>query len=453
MNPHFKSRTLALAFAVFLLSIACSAAAADYADVQVGNMKYAPYPANAGQYFTLYVELDNAGTAGAQNVQFTLAPSYPFSLDAGVNPVNTFSQISAGSGALVQYRVRVASDAADGPNSLGYSYSFTQNGYNQVNQSSLNFVIQVSRQNNIRIANVTPSLIRPGVPTTLSFILENDGNSTVQGVSLQWDEATKLIVPIGAENVKYIPVLAPFATQNVDFDVVADPSASPGVYSLNTTISYLNQNATVQSASKVGILVGGQADLEVSVQDYQSGSLSLAIANTGTTPASAVSVSLPRQPGFIPAGASTQFLGNLQKGDFTVATFQVQSFSSSAGTGSSASPGAGGGRRFGGGNGGGAAFNGTSGATNGTILVQVAYTDTLGTRQVEQLNVPFDTGLLANANFLGVRTQNAGLPWYVYALGLAIAAGVGYFAYRKWWMKHSSASRAQTPPHAGKESK
>ena len=53
--------------------------------------------------------------------------------------------------------------------------------------------------------------------------------------------------------------------------------------------------------------------------------ISLSVANVGNNMAYAVKVSVPEQEGYRVSGSSSTIVGNLQKGDYTIASFNVTS--------------------------------------------------------------------------------------------------------------------------------
>gem|GEM_PF-978735 len=441
--------------ALFLFSLQAMAVhALSYSDVEVVSARYDPYPAQPGGYVTVYVDLYNLGTSDANNVVFTLLPQYPFSLDPGANTTFTFDALRAGGSALIQYNVRVAPDAVDGTTKLNYILA-----YDSFRNTGKFVSIQIAQKNNLAITSVTPTLLKPGEPATMVFTVQNLGNSTTQGINIGWDEANRLIVPIGAGNRQYIDSLTSQEAQNVSFDVIADPTTAPGAYTLNVTLSYNTQNSTASLATKVGIIVGGQADLDTAIQGYSSGVLSLAIANIGSNPASAVSVTIPQQPGFRLTGPGTQFLGNLQKGDYTLASFQVASAMQAAAAAASGGPVDSG---FPQGQAPGQAAQGqaVTGQENSTrrragfgnfttsaLAVQVWYTDTLGRRQVIERTLSFDPASFSASGTTTAfgaagRTQQQtnipgipNLPWFGYLISGVVLALLGLFAYGRFIKK------------------
>ena len=179
----------------------------DSSSIQVNALKYSPYPANPGEYFTLWISAQKTGS-GTEPVVFQLDPQYPFSLDPNQNATTMISNFGS-TGVLLQYKVRVNDSAVQGMNQIGLKY---------------------------KLAN-----------------------------SDAWTE------------------------QWFNISVNSAETAFDGV-----------------------------------IQDYESGSLSLALANTGQNTANSVIVRIPNQPNFRATGVSGQMVGNLQQGDYTIVSFQAE---------------------------------------------------------------------------------------------------------------------------------
>jgi hypothetical protein len=115
------------------------------------------------------------------------------------------------------------------------------------------------------------------------------------------------------------------------------------------------------------------------------------VINTGANTASSVVVSIPTQQGYSTSGTSSATLGNLEAGDYTLASFQLTSTSSNITgqfpmfneTGMGAPPS---GRNF---TGGPEMFTNRSfsGMSGNQLRIQIAYTDVFGVRQTVQKQV------------------------------------------------------------------
>ncbi len=74
-----------------------------------------------------------------------------------------------------------------------------------------------------------------------------------------------------------------------------------------------------------GLFVGGETDFDVSFSESDAGEISLSVANVGNNMAYSVKVSVPDQDDYKVSGSSSTIVGNLEKGDYTIASFNVAS--------------------------------------------------------------------------------------------------------------------------------
>ncbi len=107
---------------------------------------------------------------------------------------------------------------------------------------------------------------------------------------------------------------------------MADVNADPGLYTLNVNLTFEDYQSNTKSIqTTAGLFVGGSTDFDVSYSESSQGQTSLSVANVGNNMAYAVKVSIPEQRGYRVGGSSSTIVGNLQKGDYTIASFNVTS--------------------------------------------------------------------------------------------------------------------------------
>ena len=95
-------------------------------------------------------------------------------------------------------------------------------------------------------------------------------------------------------------------------------------------------------------VANSQTDFDLVVQDYTSSATSIAIANTGENTANSLIVRIPTQSNFKVSGATGQIVGNLNSGDYTIATFDLTAATRN---------------------------------NNGTLAIELDYTDAIGVRR------------------------------------------------------------------------
>lgn len=254
-------------------------------------------------------------------------------------------------------------------------------------------LVAASGNYNIEVTDVSPTSLVPGEKSELSFKIENTGDEDLENIVFSWEEKSGNILPIGLSNKKSIEELDEGDDEDLDFEVFTSASAEPGLYELTLTLTYEKENGTATETSKAGIIVGGQTDFDISVSDVSSSGIILSVANIGKNPANSVTIIIPTQSNFRISGSSSSIIGNLDKGDYSVASFQIT-------------------RQSGG---------------NSNLNVEIQYTDTLGNRQtitktteVQSTQTSFSTtdSSGSSTSATGFATQNSSSGnnnWYLIA--------------------------------------
>jgi hypothetical protein len=244
----------------------------------------------------------------------------------------------------------------------------------------------------------------------LEFIITNTGNSPLKNMVVSWKDPKGVILPVYSDNTKYIKYLEPNQSITVVYSVMADVNAVPGLYSLDVTLAFENYESKTQNIqTTAGLFVGGTTDFDVSFSESSQGQISLSVANVGNNMAYAVKVSIPEQKGYRVSGSSSNIVGNLQKGDYTIASFNV--------------------------NASGAAGNNVSSSSMNSdpLKVRIEYTDAKGERITVDKDVAVQTS--ASTGLGGGRgsqgNKSSGLSSILPYIVVIVIAGAGVFLYRR----------------------
>jgi uncharacterized membrane protein len=315
-------------------------------------------------------------------------------------------------------------------------------GSTSATQKSLS--LDVKNRDSAEVLHIDTTTLVPGKQTPMKFTINNVGSAPLRDLTFYWENTDNIILPVGSDNTKQIRYIDIGESQDLEYQVIADTNAVPGLYKLNLYLTYTdNINGTEKKISTIaGMYVGGGTDFDVAFSDNANSQMSFTIANIGSTPANSVSVVIPQQRSWSVSGSNSVIIGNLNKGDYTVASFKLQSLTSNQTTRNSA------------------ARNNTNtqgrsmqGQTNGssdagfmqrqtnsssdTLLMQIAYTDTMGERKVVEKEVKIaNTGSTnGTMSFQGQRNavQQASVfstySWYF--LGIVVLVG-GVTVQRKY---------------------
>lgn len=315
--------------------------------------------------------------------------------------------LDSGESYSVIYEFKIPSTAAPGL----YQVLFEIYGAGSIKQTA---IIQVQDATVLDITSVNPTEISIGQANTIHFNITNNGGVSLQNLLFTWEDPNSLILPIGADNRITIPSIGANNYTVVPVDVIASSGISPGVYPLTILIQYYDQTGERQTInSTVGLQISGKTTFDIVLQTSTSSATTFAVVNTGANTASSVVVSIPQQPSYSTSGTSSTSVGNLDAGDYTLASFSLTStttnitrngtmqFPSFNRTGMNSPPSGG---------------NFTDGRNmfmnqsfpamgNNRLVVQIAYTDVFGIRQIIQKQVNLSSG---SASGFSSRTTTQG---------------------------------------------
>jgi hypothetical protein len=423
---------------------AALAALAGSTVLSVSLSNYDPNPAIAGDNLDVRIGIENIGGTDITNLIMEVVPAYPFELVQGENAVQDVGIVegyqvdSTANLKIVQYTMKVNRDAPAGNYELKLKYY--EQGSTDMTQKSL--YINVKSRQTAEVIHIDKSTLVPGKESGLKFTINNVGNAPLRDLTFYWENTDNIILPVGSDNTRYIRYIEVGNGTELDYQVIADTNAQPGLYKLNLYLSYEDSisNKTNKISTIAGVYVGGGTDFEVAFSDNANSQTSFSIANIGSNPASSVSVIIPNQQGWRVSGTSSVIIGNLNKGDYTVASFNLQSATSNmtsqnmdfqnnlqnrSGRGNTSYQGRSPQR----------SMNGSPNA----VLMQIAYTDTMGERKIVEKQVNVGSSNTASADGLtaiqgrrGAASQDSVFSGYaLYIIGILVLAGI-FLGYRKY---------------------
>jgi hypothetical protein len=371
-------------FMVIVALVSFSSVRADISDsatsvLNVSLVNQNPDPAPAGEMVELRFMVENVGGKESNNVVFELIPQYPFVAIPGedyVKTINTISAYQQGTDAIIlKFRVRVDKDAVKGTNEISLKRT-DPSGISITNK----YDIEVSGNEFAQIIYIDKAKLEPGNETPLRFTITNVGNSPLHNLVFSWNEKNGVILPVYSDDTKYIKNIDVGKSVVLEYIVVADVNANPGLYQLDLNLKYEAQGGTSQEMiTKAGIFIGGETDFDVTFSESSGGQTSISVANIGNNPALSVTVRIPNQGGFRVTGSTSSIVGNLDKGDYTIVSFQISQVTSSAAGAFNPA----GSRQFPRNQ----SFQENASQSN-DLQVQIEYTDTTGARHTLQKSVP-----------------------------------------------------------------
>lgn len=416
-----------LLFILLILSpIAHASASSDYVDasgISVDVITQTPNPARPGETVELTLSVQNFGNEDLKNIVVTAQPEYPFSQVDGESLTKTISYLNArqddDDAATAKLKFKVASDASAGTYELDI---VTTDSSGATKTTTLE--LEVRGKEYAQVVTISKSRIDFATEEQLDFVVTNTGSSPLKNMKISWEDPTGTILPVYSDNTKYISYLAANESVTVSYIIMADVNADPGLYQLDINLEVEDYNSNVSTISTTaGLFVGGGTDFDVAFSDNSDGEVSFSIANVGNNEAYSVKVSIPEQDGYSISGSSSTIVGNLEKGDYTIASFTVSQQGAGGMPGSTSS-----------GPGGNAVASATNSTTSNDLQVLIEYTDSAGQRNTVEKSVKLSqssTATTATAGQGGMPGQSSSSSNYVYILVVAALASGYVIYYRK----------------------
>ncbi len=286
-----------------------------------------PDPAIAGDVVEIRVGIENTGGDSFEDMMVELVPEYPFTASAGENLVKEAGTIlgyqNSDNMKIIKFNVRVDKDATAG--TYEFKIKYYEKGSSVKAQKTLS--IDIQNQESAEIIYIDQIELIPGKMTPLKFTINNVGSSPLRDITFQWENEDDIILPVGSDNTKYIKYIDIGESVELKFDVIASANADPDLYKLDLALTYDNPltDDVIEINTKAGVYVGGATDFDVAYSGSNNGESTFSIANIGSVSATSVTVKIPKQEGWKVIGSSSVIIGNLNEGDYTIASFTVQS--------------------------------------------------------------------------------------------------------------------------------
>ncbi|MGV8162851.1 MAG: COG1361 S-layer family protein [Candidatus Nanoarchaeia archaeon] len=369
-----------------IIFMSISVVAIEYSDssssvISLTLVNQDPAPAIAGNVVDVRIGVENMGGGSVENLVLELEPSYPFELLSGeeyTQTIGTLNNYQSGDNMIiVKFKIKVNKDTTAGSYDLKLTY-YTQ-GQKETTSITRTLNIDVSGKESAEIMQIDKTSLVPGKQSNLKFTITNVGSSPLRDLVFSWENEDGIILPVGSDNTKYIKYLEIEDSVDVEYEVIADSEADAGLYTLNLQLKYSDTTTDDESIinTLAGMYVGGGTDFEIAFSETSGTQTSFTIANTGSNPAYSVSVIVPSQKKWSVNGANSMIIGNLNKGDYTVASFNLGSTQAAPSFQQGQTP----------------SINSTSqtpsreNTASNTITLQVAYTDTMGNRLISEKKV------------------------------------------------------------------
>lgn len=388
-------------------SMITSLASSIVLSVSLSNLD--PNPPIVGENVEIRIGIENIGGTTASNIKMEIVPEYPFELVTGENAIKNVGIIegyetdSTANIKIVKYKLKINKDASSRIYEIKVKYY--EEGSNSKIENSL--FIDVKSRDNAEVIHIDKTILIPGKQSSLKFRINNVGNAPLRDIIFNWENKDSVILPVGSDNTKYIKYIDTNESYDLEYQVIADTNAKTGLYKLDLYLNYLdNIDGTMKKLSTIaGVYVGGGTDFDISYAENADGEVSFNIANTGSNPAYAVLVIIPRQDGWKMKDSNSAMIGNLNSGDYTIASFKFSSDNNSSSHTSNNIP---------------------------EIVMRIGYTDTMGERKFIDKNVELGQDMVYKDLETPKRQGSTNITFYTVMILILIILVFLMSTYRKY---------------------
>ncbi|MCC4771424.1 hypothetical protein FXV91_15015 [Methanosarcina sp. DH2] len=310
--------------------------------ISVNLLNQDPDPVNPGDILEVRISIENTGYTDIENCYLEIKPEYPFRALSGEKLVESIGTLGKRSEddrrKVVKFKVGIENDVNEGKYPLKV-YLYSTGSKNKISLTR-ELTIDIDSESNAEIEHINVEKLVPGEKTRLIFGIKNVGNSPLKNSMFSWECTNDVILPVGSSNVKHVNLIDVGETANVSFEVLTNVNTKPGLYKLDMILTYddiealqtITEAGTVENQkrktieSKAGIYIGGTTDFDIAFMERSpTGAYTFSVSNIGNNGANSVKVSVPLQANWtVTDGSNSVILGNLQKGDYTIADFNLE---------------------------------------------------------------------------------------------------------------------------------
>ena len=318
-------------FSIFLIFANFSSAGTPLlgGTLSLSALKYEPYPAEPGQYVTLWVNVFNSA-ATSNAVECALEPSFPFSLDANDSGTRNVGQLLVGQSVVLKYKLRVDAKAVFGDNEISFKCRSKPGDW-----TSTKFSITVRPKDvvvSVTKIETEPLEIEPGKEALVKIHVKNQASSSVRDLALKIDLSSPSIplafVKSGSE--QRLQYLSAGEEKILEFNVTVAPDAASKLYKTALLLSYVDEAGNKYSREdSIAFLVNSKPELSVELESSeiiragQTGKIVIKIANKGLSDAKFLSTTLLPSPGFQTLSAANVYVGGLDSDDYQTIQYSL----------------------------------------------------------------------------------------------------------------------------------
>lgn len=177
--------------------------------------------------------------------------------------------------------------------------------------------------------NNYPSQVSPGNNIKISMSVKNTLNQDISNVNVKLNLEDVPFAPYESGSERFIDNIRDGRIENIEFNLIALPSASSGIYKIPVEIKYEKEDDSIITKSElISVTINSNPEIKITLEDSplikgKENVLGLKIINSGLSDIKFSYITLTDSSGFQFLSNKEQYLGDIDSNDFDIADFNV----------------------------------------------------------------------------------------------------------------------------------
>jgi len=234
-------------YIVLLLLLSSVVFAAQDVEFTLTKISQTPDPVEPGDVVEIDYKIENEGDETTEDVIIEIIPNYPLSSYDGVTEYNLGKLPASVSGShteTVTFKLKIDEGAVGGDINLDTKISSGETTYTY---DEGEYVVDVRANDailTIDSIDVYPDKVEAGDIVQIDISLLNTADTVIKDVSYEVDLNDAPFAPYQSSSVQQIDIISSSSNGQIEYSLLVDPQASSGLYKINSTITYYDDEGT-----------------------------------------------------------------------------------------------------------------------------------------------------------------------------------------------------------------
>lgn len=309
------------------------------ADFLVKDTIFSPESLSPGKTIKVKLGLENVGFGLAENTFVTVdttpkgSTSSNLFLIRGTGNTISLGDVKAHQEKNVRFDLTIGEDAS-GIFQLPLTVTYRSSGLNKQETLYLPLYVEEDVTTDLQVVSVSsnPEKIVPGKTADVTVNLKNVAKDELKKVitKLSFSGTDNPFSPLGSSSEIRLDSIAEGKEEKITFKLITDGTASPGVYKIPFTITYLDEaDKSYTKSDLLSLIIAADPELSFSVLQptyFRKGTTEkvvINVKNTGVESTKSISVNLGKNSDFKLLSDNSVFITSLASSTSTTATFSI----------------------------------------------------------------------------------------------------------------------------------